>query len=183
MITLIRKVDPAELNGAFLWDFDSYQCYHKMWEKQNGEWSLRRTSVVRQWNDDKKLWITRYLAGLVQSGGCVLGAFTDDKLTGFLALDNTPGGPKEQYRNLSMLFVDTQYRHRSVGRYLFDECVKEAAEMGAKKLFISSIPAEETVAFYLAMGCQDARTVIKEWVDTPYDRYLEYTLRAKEETA
>ena len=180
MITLIRKVDRAELDGAFLWDFDTYQSYHRMWEKQDGQWSLKRTNVVRQWNDGKKMHITRYLAQLIETGSCVLGAFAEVRLVGFLALDKEPGGSRGQYRNLSMLFVDSRYRSRGVGRYLFDECVKEASAMGAEKLFISAIPADTTVAFYLAMGCEDAKEDIPEWVDMPYDRYLEYTLEEKE---
>ncbi|MDE7261472.1 MAG: GNAT family N-acetyltransferase [Oscillospiraceae bacterium] len=183
MITLIRKVDRAELDGAFLWDFDTYQCYHHMWVKEDGAWALRRTSVVRQWNDSKKLQITRYLAWLLDNGGQVLGAYAEDRLVGFLSLDKDFGGSGGQYLNLSMLFVDSRYRRQGVGKYLFADCVKRAAALGAKKLFISSIPAAETVAFYLAMGCADASEDIPEWVDMPYDRYLEYTLNKEGETA
>lgn len=176
MITLIRKVNPAELDGAFLWDFDTYQCYHKMWEKKDGTWGLKRTHIVRQWNDGKKLQITSYLKWLLQEGGHVLGAFAEDRLVGFLALDRDFGGAEREYLNLSMLFVDARYQRRGVGRYLFGECVKTASALGARKLFISSIPAENTVAFYFAMGCRDAEEVIPQWVDMPYDRYLEYSI-------
>lgn len=180
MITLIRKVEPAELDGAFLWDFDTYHCYHQMWAKTDGIWALKPTHVVRQWNDGKKLHITKYLARLIGEGGRVFGAFAEDKLVGFAALEKDFGGSNEQYLNLSMLFVDAQYHRRGVGRFLFDECAKEAAGMGAHKLFISSIPAEDTVAFYFSMGCQDAKETIDSWVDMPYDRYLEFTIEKYE---
>lgn len=49
--------------------------------------------------------------------------------------------------------------------------------MGAEKLFISAVPSEETVAFYIAMRCRDAEEMIPEFVDTPEDRYLEYDLK------
>ena len=182
MITLIRKVDPSELDGAFLWDFDSYQTYHNMWEKRDGQWTLKRTSVVRQWTDSKKLQITRYLAWLLDNGGHVLGAYAEDRLVGFLTLDKDLGGAEKNCLNLSMLFVDSRYRRRGIGKYLFVDCVKLASALGAKKLFISSIPAEDTVAFYSAMGCRDAEEVIDDWVDMPYDRYLEYTLNRTEES-
>lgn len=178
MITLIRKVERAELDGAFLWDFDTYQHCRKVWEKKDGEWSLRRTSAVRQWNDGKKSQVTKYLDWLIGAGGHVFGAFAEDRLVGFLALDKDFGGSKEQYMNLSMLFVDSRYKRKGIGTFLFDECVKEAASLGAEKLFISSIPAEETVAFYFARGCADAEEVIEPWVDMPYDRYLEFTIEA-----
>lgn len=181
MITLIRKVDRAELDGAFLWDFDTYQCYHRMWVKEDDAWVLRPTSKVRQWNDSKKRQITRYLTWLLDNGGHVLGAYAEDRLVGFLTLDKDFGGSSGQYLNLSMLFVDFQYRRRDIGKYLFVDGVKLASALGAKKLFISSIPAEETVAFYLAMGCGDAKEIIPDWVDMPYDRYLEYALEEKEQ--
>ena len=57
--------------------------------------------------------------------------------------------------------------------------MKEASARGAEKLFISSIPAEETVSFYFAMGCRDAEETVEEFVDMPYDRYLEYQLKEK----
>ena len=177
MITLFREIHPTELDGAFLWDFDSYQCYHRMWEKQNDQWALKRTRVVRQWSDEKKLRITAYLSSLLSAGSCVLGAFVEERLGGFLALDKTPGGDRGQYRNLLLLFVDAGYRRLGIGKNLFIECVKKASAMGAEKLFISSIPAVETVAFYLAVGCEDAREIPSEWVDMPYDRYLEFTLQ------
>lgn len=180
MITLIRKVDPAELDGAFLWDFDTYHCYHRKWEKADGLWSLKPTSVVRQWSDDKKRQITRYLAWLIAAGGRVFGAFAEGRLVGFAALDKDFGGSEEQYMNLTMLFVDARYHRRNVGRFLFDECAKEAAGLGARKLFISSIPAENTVAFYFSMGCQDAKESISGWEDMPYDRYLEFAIEKYE---
>lgn len=176
MITLIRNVERSELDGAFLWDFDNYQSYHRMWEKTDGQWSLKRTCIVRQWNSDKKQQITKYLEWLAGAGGHVLGAFAEGRLVGFLALDKDFGGSKGQYLNLSLLFVDARYRRRGVGKYLFDACVKKASGLGAKKLFISAVPAEETVSFYLALGCRDAEEVISDWVDMPYDRYLEYSL-------
>ena len=176
MITLIRKVEPAELDGAFLWDFDTYQCCRRMWVKKDSQWSLERTSSVRQWSDGKKLQITRYLAWLIGAGGRVFGAFAGDRLVGFAALDKDYGGSREQYMNITMLFVDSRYQRRGVGKFLFDECAKEAGGLGAEKLFISSIPAENTVAFYFAMGCRDAEETIEDWIDMSYDRYLEYTI-------
>lgn len=180
MITLIRKVERAELDGSFLWDFDTYQCCHRVWEKKDGEWSLRRTNAVRQWNDGKKLQVTKYLDWLIGAGGHVFGAFVEDRLVGFLALDRDFGGSREQYMNLSMLFVDSRYKRKGIGTFLFDECVKAAASLGAEKLFISSIPAEETVAFYFAKGCADAEEVIEQWADMPYDRYLEFAIEASQ---
>lgn len=75
-----------------------------------------------------------------------------------------------------MLFVDDKWKRKGLGKKLFDEICKHAAHKGADKLFISAIPSFETVAFYLNMGCEDAKDIISEYIDTENDRYLEYSL-------
>ena len=60
-----------------------------------------------------------------------------------------------------------------IGKKLFQKAKVEALSYGAEKLFISAIPAEETIAFYFSVGCKDAGNVIPDFVDTEKDRYLE----------
>lgn len=77
-----------------------------------------------------------------------------------------------------MLFVDDRWKRNGVGRCLFCAICKHAGKMTADKLFISAIPAVETIAFYHSMGCEDAIEIIPEFVDTEQDRYLEYSLKS-----
>ena len=86
-------------------------------------------------------------------------------------------GTAEKYANLSMLFVDDDWKRNGIGRSLFTEMCRCAKEMGADKLFISAIPSYETVAFYFNMGCSDAKNIIEDFVDTEEDRYMEYDLK------
>ena len=65
---------------------------------------------------------------------------------------------------------------KCIGRKLFTEICSYAKSMKADKLFISAIPAVETLAFYFSIGCKDAEEIIPEYVDTEYDRYLEFAL-------
>lgn len=175
----LREIDKEELKPEFLQNFEHNQTYNRIWEKQDGLWSLKETSVVRTWDEEKRLWIPQYLSEKLENGGFTLGALVEDKLAGFITLDGVFGGFKEKYLNLVMFFVDDRYRRQGIGRKLFEEGVKRASDMGAEKIFISAIPSEETIAFYFAMGCRDAEEIIPEFVDTPNDRYLEFKLARK----
>ena len=99
-----------------------------------------------------------------------MGGFAGDLLAGFLALDGRFGGAAGRTLNLAMLFVDDRYQR------LFAAGMERARRMGAETVFLSAVPTEETVAFYFAMGCEDAEEVVPKFVDTPDDRYLRFSL-------
>lgn len=179
----LREINKEELKPEFLRNFEHNQTYNRIWERQDGRWSLKETSVVRAWDEEKRLWIPQYLSEKLENGGFMLGAFAEDKLAGFITMDGVFGGFRYQYLNLVMFFVDDRYQRKGIGRKLFEEGVKRASDMGAEKIFISAIPSEETIAFYFAMGCRDADEIITEFVDTPNDRYLEFELSGKDECA
>ena len=64
-----------------------------------------------------------------------------------------------------------------MGRMLFEHAARWARMDGAKKLYISSHSAQETQAFYAAMGCVDTLWPSPEHVALePFDCQLEYTL-------
>lgn len=59
---------------------------------------------------------------------------------------------------------------------LFLNAVNIGKKKGAEKFFISSVPSEETIAFYQMFGARDAEEIIEDFVDTPNDRYMEFSL-------
>lgn len=56
--------------------------------------------------------------------------------------------------NLDVIQVTRPCRGRGIGRKLFDIGKAEAKKAGAKALYISACCAEETIAFYKAMGAE-----------------------------
>lgn len=174
---IIKELECTELTPVFLQDFGHRQRIRHVWEKADGQWTLKDVNVIREWNDEKRAWIPQYLKEMMEEGGCTFAAYEGNKLTGFITLDGCFGGTEAQYLNLAMFFVDDSYKRQGIGRQLFSKCAERAIQMGAEKLFISAVPSEETVAFYIAMGCRDAEEIIPEFVDTPEDRYLEYDLK------
>lgn len=175
---IIQELRQTDLNDTFLQNFEHFQTYHRIWKKTDDQWVLEETnSIIRKWDNEKRLWIPKYLGQKLDNGGYTFAAYLENKLVGFISLDGDHLGSSKQYMNLSMLFIDDRYQRRGIGKLLFDKCAKRALNVGAEKLFISAIPSEDTVAFYLAMGCKDAEEIIPDFVDTPYDRYLEFLLR------
>ena len=156
--------------------FQHCQLITKMYKKINHQWELTDTSIMRQWNAEKRVWISQYLRQQIERGGAVIAALEANELIGFGALDGYLFGNTAKYANLTMLFVDDRWKRNGIGSKIFDEICKHAEGMKADKLFISAIPAVETVDFYLHIGCQDANEIVPEYVDTDQDRYLEFLL-------
>jgi N-acetylglutamate synthase-like GNAT family acetyltransferase len=75
------------------------------------------------------------------------------------------------------LHVSHAYRNRGLGRTLFEKSVARAREQGARRLYISATPSENTIRFYLSLGC-----VVTDEVDPdlyelePEDIHLEYAI-------
>lgn len=93
-----------------------------------------------------------HLAECMDSGGSAWGAFDGDALVGLAVLDGRWYGPAGDTVDMFFLHVADGYRHRGIGRSL-TELVKERARgMGARRLFVSGIPSENSIRFYLAMG-------------------------------
>lgn len=78
---------------------------------------------------------------------------------------------------LDQIFISKQERNHGIGRELFHRLCQCALKLGAKKLYICSASAEETVTFYRNLGCIDAIEVNKElYALDPRDLQLEYPI-------
>ena len=104
----------------------------------------------------------------------VYGAYEDGKLIGFCSVEHEPFGSEKQYVQLTSLHVSYEKRGNGIGKRLFEAARSVAASFNAKKLYISSHSAEETQAFYKAMGCKEAEEYKPEAVEAePCDCQLE----------
>lgn len=53
---------------------------------------------------------------------------------------------------LDLIQVDKDFRGQGIGRILWEKAVEEARLNGARELYISACPSEETIHFCKAMG-------------------------------
>ena len=172
----IKDLTINDVTPEMLLNFSHHQVIKEKWVKKNKKWELTTTSELREWNDEKRIWISDYLRQQIERGGSVEGAFAKDVLVGFCCVDGFLMGNTAKYANMTMLFVDDNWKRKGVGKKLFEKICLCAVKMKADKLFISAIPSFDTIAFYECMGCEDAKEIISEYVDTEQDRYLEFVL-------
>lgn len=170
---IIKPLQQTSIFPELLDGFGHNQKITKKWVKQNDMWELTDVSLLREWNDEKRFWITEYMCQQIERGGTTVGAFCNDRLIGFCCVDGTISGNSAKYANLTMLFVDDNWKRNGIGKLLLQEARNHATKLGAEKIFISAIPSAETIAFYLKMGCVDANEIVGTFVDTEDDRYLE----------
>jgi N-acetylglutamate synthase-like GNAT family acetyltransferase len=84
-------------------------------------------------------------------------------------------GSSGQYIQLKFLHVSNGYRHKGIGKVLFNLCVERVKRIGIKKMYISANDSEATQRFYLGIGCKDAEEINQKLLEEePYDRQMEY---------
>ena len=77
---------------------------------------------------------------------------------------------------LDLIQVDKNFRGQGIGRKLWEKAVEEARLNGARELYISACPSEETIHFYKAMGAEVTDSPILSIAnDEPDDLQLVYS--------
>ena len=83
------------------------------------------------------------------------------------------GQSKDQLQ-LKFLHVSKAYRGQGLGKQLFTLAKTEAHMRGAKRMYISATPSENTVNFYRRLGCVATRELDPElFALEPEDIHLE----------
>ena len=172
----IKPLNIEDINPRLLDDFSHFQKITKKYVKKNGVWEISDVSILREWSTEKRVWITKYMCQQIERGGLTAGAFLGGKLIGFCCMDGIVSGNSAKYANLTMLFVDDNWKRRGIGKLLFKEAHMHAVKLGAEKIFISAIPSIETIAFYQKIGCTDANEVVESFVDSEDDWYMEFVV-------
>lgn len=173
-----RQLALDDISPDILKHFNRYQEVKKKWEKKDGEWALINSPhILKNWDiTTKQQVVMKDCTESICSGGCLWGAFDNEKLIGFCAISHNPIGSKEQYMQLRQIHVSYEYRGKGIGRKLFSLCSEAMKNCAAKKLYIVANPSEESQAFYRAMGCVDAEEIISELFEDEYDVHMEYFL-------
>ncbi len=161
-----------------LQDIDASQHIGSAWRDINGE----RLLVVIDYHDPD--WPNGFadhrqrLQATIEGGGAAIGAFASSgRLVGFVTVNLQLFGAKNTYALLDQLFISAEYRRQGVGRQLFALAAAAGKRFGADRLYIAAGSAEETVAFYRALGCVDAVEINGSiFEEDPRDLQLEYVL-------
>ncbi len=107
---------------------------------------------VPDWSKAEKERRIGVLQKIYDEGATFIGAFDDFALVGMGLLIHQPLTTGANRLNLNGLWVSHEYREQGVGRMLVRLIEQEARERGAKAVYISSAPGENTVRFYMCLG-------------------------------
>lgn len=177
METAYQILSESQITRALFAHFNRRQEVKRCWRKEQGRWMLKDIAFVDDWSDAQYEFLVKCLKNTVHTGGFVFGAFVQDRLSGFCSVESQLFGSSDQYVQLSCIHVSCECRGQGIGKGLF-VCAKAAAKkLGAEKIYISAHSAEETQAFYHALGCKEAEEYNRELAEAePCDCQLEYVL-------
>ena len=120
---------------------------------------------------------TPILVDCFSIGGWFYGLFDQEKLIGVAVLESKFIGHAKDQLQLKSLHVSRAYRKQGLGRRLFESAMTEARARGAKRLYISAMPSENTIDFYRRLGCLVTREIDAElFALEPEDIHLECEL-------
>ncbi len=174
---IIRPVEPQELSPALFADFLRFQEVTRCWRKVDGQWQLLPIAFIDDWDGGDHRRVCGQLSRVLAGGGAVWGAFSQGALKGFASVEAPPIGSRSQYAVLAELHVSRDFRRHGLGRKLFALAAGFARKLGAEKLYISAMSAEESQAFYRAMGCVEAEEYDPPHVERePCDCQMEFSL-------
>jgi predicted N-acetyltransferase YhbS len=176
MPLIIRKLAHEEVN--LVWQIDRREIIENIYYLVDGKLLLKPEYYDMQgWPPGEPEQYTPILLGCFDRGGTFYGAWEDSRMVGVVILESRLIGKNRDQLQLKFLHVSSEYRNKGLGKILFEQAVKEARELGARKLYISATPSENTINFYLHLGCQVTREVDPELFELePEDIHLEYAL-------
>ncbi len=159
-------------------DIDASQYIGKAWRDVDG---VRQLVEI---NYQDPTWPNGYdhhfvnLQRTIKEGGRAFGAFdAKEKLLGFATINKPIFGEECKYILLDQLFISLDQRNKGIGSALFKRCAEVASTWAADRLFICAGSAEETIAFYRAIGCSPLTNPIQSFYEMdPNDYQLEYDL-------
>ena len=172
----IRPLTRSEI--PYIWQIDRSELIDKIYYLKNGKLVLTSEHYeVRGWPTGEPEHYTPNLLDCFDRGGHFWGIFSGELLVGTVVLKNRFIGSEKDTLQMKFLHVSNNFRKQGLGKKLFLLAAEKAVELGAKKLYISATPSENTVNFYLRIGCVLATEIDEElFALEPEDIHLKFNL-------
>ncbi len=160
---------------AQVWNIDRSEVIDNIYHFENGTLVLRaQHHDVPGWPPGEAEKYTPILLDCFDRGGWFYGLFDDAELVGTVVLESKRIGVRKDQLQLKFLHVSSSYRNRGLGTQLFELAKATARARGARRLYISATPSENTVHFYLRLGCAGAAEPDPNLIELePEDIHLE----------
>jgi GNAT superfamily N-acetyltransferase len=172
----IRPLTRDEIES--IWTIDRSEVHHHIYKVVDGQLTLVPTYFeIPGWPPTMIEADTPRLYECFDRGGVFLGSFDGDRLIGVSVVDTKPVGSAGDHVQLLYLYVSRSARGQGVGSTLFAAATEAARALDAKALYVSAIPTENTVNFYLRRGSSLAADPDPDlFAAEPDDIHLTYAL-------
>ncbi len=172
----IRELGRDEVE--MLWTIDRAEVIDRIYHHEGGALVLRPERYdMRGWPPGEPERDQVILLDCHDQGGTFYGAFEDETLVGAAVLESRFIGRQRDQLQLKFLHVGRAHRRTGLGRTLFERAVARARALGARRLYVSATPSENTVHFYLRRGCRVTDDVDAALFELePDDIHLEYEI-------
>lgn len=141
-IEQVKNIDRSEIvNKIYYFDGGQLKLKNEFYEIKSWEFSELERNI-------------EHLYKIYDNCGYLVGCFDGNKLVGVGALDSEFIGKNRDYLQLYFLHVDSKYRRTGIGKKLLKKVANHAKKLTAKKLYISATPSQNTIDFYINIGCQ-----------------------------
>jgi predicted N-acetyltransferase YhbS len=173
---IIRALQRDEIH--LLWLIDRREIIENIYYLRDSELILVPERFDMQgWPPGEGEHYTHILTDCYDRGGIFWGAFEDEQIVGAAILENKLIGSKHDTLQLKFLHVSRDQRKHGLGSKLFNLAVEKAKVLGASKLYISATPSENTINYYMKLGCVLATEIDSElFALEPEDIHLEYQI-------
>lgn len=137
------------------WTIDRSEVHHNVYRMRDNEMVLTSFYFeIKGWRHGQGGSDSTHLYECFDRGGAFLGMFDENRLVGIAVVDGYLRGENNDQIQLKWLYVSRDYRQHGIGKRLFEAALNIARERGAKLLYVSATPTENTVNFYLRRGCR-----------------------------
>lgn len=136
-----------------IWTIDRREHIAHIYRLVDGGLKLEAHDIdVPGWHPETVARTTPLLYEMCGRGARFFAAFGGEQLAGVSVLDTLPRGERGDLRQLAFMHVGRDYRGQGLGSRLFDQARVAARELGARGLYISATPSENTIRFYQRCG-------------------------------
>jgi predicted N-acetyltransferase YhbS len=137
-----------------IWEIDRSEVIENIYYLRGGKLLLEPEHCeMMGWPPGEPELYTPILLDCFDRGGTFDGAFAEANIVGVMVLETKFIGPESDQLQLMLLHVSRGTRKQGLGRHLFERAVGRARRLGARSLYISATPSENTVRFYMGLGC------------------------------
>ena len=169
----IRELERQEVRDV--WSIDRTEVTNNVYYWEDGELVLKpEHHDLQGWPVGEPERDGPLLLDCFDHGGTFYGAFDAEVLVAAAVLESRFIGRGKDQLQLKFLHVSQRHRQTGLGCTLFEKAVAKARQLGARRLYISATPSENTVQFYLRRGCRVTDDVDAVLLDhEPKDIHLE----------